>query len=126
MEVDVEEDCLKILALHQPVAADLRTIIAVLKINQDLERIGDLAAHIAKRALILCEAPPLETPFRLGEMADKAQAMLKKALDAFVTLNPDAARETCSADKAVDGINRDINRQVRQLIQHGPSRLESF
>ncbi|MCA1808401.1 MAG: phosphate transport system regulatory protein PhoU [Lentisphaerae bacterium] len=77
MEVDVEEECLKILALHQPVAADLRYIIAVLKINQDLERIGDLAVHIAECSLCLCRLPELRMPFRLGDMADRAQSMLK-------------------------------------------------
>jgi len=93
MEVEVEDDCLKILALHQPVATDLRYIIAILKINQDLERIGDLAVHIAERGLFLCKQSPLNFPFRLGEMADKAQAMLKKVLDAFVNLNEAAAHE---------------------------------
>jgi len=72
MEVDVEEECLKILALHQPVAGDLRYVISVLKINQDLERIGDLAVHIAEHGLFLCGNANRHS-FRLGEMADKSQ-----------------------------------------------------
>ncbi len=124
MEVDVEDDCLKILALHQPVAADLRYIISVLKINQDLERIGDLAVHIAERGLFLCGLPPINIPFRLGEMADKAQAMLKKVLDAFVNLNDAAAREVCTADGEIDAINRDIFQQVKKAVTQNPSLFE--
>ena len=123
-EVDVEDNCLKILALHQPVAADLRYIIAVLKINQALERIGDLAVHIAKRGLFLCEQPSVNIPFRLGEMADKSQAMLKKVLDAFVNLNDASAHEVCAADSEVDAINRDILQQVKKALMQNPALLE--
>ncbi|MBU4201039.1 MAG: phosphate signaling complex protein PhoU [Verrucomicrobia bacterium] len=115
-EVEVEEECLKILALYQPVAADLRYIIAVLKINQDLERIGDLAEHIAERGLFLCQQPRLDIPFRLGLMADKAQAMLKKVLDAFVNLDEAAARAVCAADEEIDAIHRDNFQQVKTAV----------
>lgn len=124
MEVDVEDACLKILALHQPVAGDLRYIIAVLKINQDLERIGDLAVHIAERGLDLCRQPPLNIHFRLGEMADRSQALLKKVLDAFVNLNNAAAHEVCAEDKEVDAINRDISRQARVAMKENPDLIE--
>jgi phosphate transport system protein len=124
MEVDVEEDCLKILALHQPVAADLRYIIAVLKINQDLERIGDLAVHIAERGLFLCGQPPISMPFRLGEMADKAQAMLKKVLDAFVNLSDAAAHDVCGADREIDAINRDVFQQIKKAVTQKPALFE--
>jgi len=124
MEVDVEEDCLKILALHQPVAADLRYIVSVLKINQDLERIGDLAVHIAEGSLYLCGQPLINTPFRLGEMADKAQAMLRKVLDAFVSMDSGAAREVCAADGEIDEINRETARQVRKAVAHDPALLD--
>jgi phosphate transport system protein len=123
-EVDVEEECLKILALHQPVATDLRYIIAVLKINQDLERMGDLAVHIAERALVLCAQPPVEIPLRLGEMADKAQAMLKQVLDAFVNLNAAAARQVCAADREIDELNRDIGRHAKAAIARTPAQFE--
>lgn len=124
MEVDVEEECLKILALYQPVAADLRYIIAVLKINQDLERIGDLAVHIAERAIFLCNQPKMDIPFRLGEMADKSQAMLRKVLDAFVNLNEKMAREVCASDSEIDDINREIFEQVKSIITANPRMFE--
>ena len=120
-EVDIEEECLKILALHQPVAGDLRYIIAVLKINQNLERIGDLAVHVAERGLYLCGRPAAGIAFRLGEMADKAQAMLKKVLDAFVNLNADAAREVCGADSEIDAINRDIALKIKEAVMQAPA-----
>jgi len=116
MEVDVEEECLKILALYQPVASDLRMIVAVLKINQDLERIGDLAVHIAERGLFLCQQPRIALPFRLGTMADKAQAMLKNVLDAFVNLDEAAARAVCVADGEIDAIHREISQQVKTVV----------
>jgi len=125
-EVEVEDDCLKILALHQPVAADLRYGIAVLKMNQDLERIGDLAVHIAERALLLCGRPAVSQPFRLGEMASKTQAMLKKVLDAFVNLNTAAAHEVCAADNEIDAINRDVGDQVKKAAAQNPAMIESL
>lgn len=126
MEVDVEEECLKILALHQPVAADLRYVIAVLKINQDLERIGDLAVHIAERGLFLCGQPPVNSPFRLGEMAEKSQAMLKKVLDAFVNMDEAAARDVCAADNEIDAINRDVARRVKEAVMQNPAQFETL
>ncbi|MBI3986408.1 MAG: phosphate signaling complex protein PhoU [Lentisphaerae bacterium] len=125
MEVDVEEECLKMLALYQPVAGDLRYIIAVLKINQDLERIGDLAVHIAERGLFLCDLPRVEIPHRLGAMADKVQAMLKKVLDAFVNLNEAAAREVCAGDIEIDEIHREIFQQVKDAVIRDPTTFES-
>ena len=84
LEVEVEEDCLKILALHQPVAIDLRFIVAVLKINNDLERIGDLAVNIAERAVFLAGQPKIDISTELVDMAHHAQSMLKKSLDALI------------------------------------------
>ena len=126
MEVDVEEECLKILALYQPVAADLRYIVAVLKINQDLERIGDLAVHIAERGAFLCQQPRIEMPFRLGEMGDRVQAMLKKVLDAFVNLNEKSAREVCADDRAVDDLNRATMDMVKDAIMRDPRQFEAL
>lgn len=126
MEVNVEEECLKILALYQPVASDLRYIVAVLKINQDLERIGDLAVHIAERALFLCQLPRIEIPFRLEQMADKSQGLLKKVLDAFVNLDESAAREVCAADNEIDNMNQEIFQQVKDAIMKNPQLFESL
>jgi phosphate transport system protein len=121
-EVDVEEECLKILALHQPVAIDLRFIISVLKINNDLERIGDLTVNIAERALYLSTTPPIDVPLRFPEMAEKAQGMLKKSLDALVNLDEQAAREVCASDDEVDAMNRDMYNLVKDAILGDPSR----
>src|SRR5437868_12605479 len=84
MEVDVEEECLKILALYQPVAADLRFVVAVLKINNDLERMGDLAKNIAKRVTFLVNCDRFDLPIDFRGMANRAQAMVKLSLDALV------------------------------------------
>lgn len=126
MEVNIEDECLEILALHQPVASDLRYIIAVLKINQDIERIGDLAVHIAELSIFLCHQPSLNTPFRLSEMADKVEAMLKKVLDAFVNLNDTAAHEECLADKKIDAIHYEIFQQVKKLAMQKPELFEAL
>ena len=126
MEVDVEEECLKILALHQPVAADLRYIIAVLKINHDLERIGDLAVHIAERGLFLCGETQIEVPHRLGQMADKAQEMLKRVLDAFVNLNDAAAWNVCASDREIDDLNREIFEYVKEAVRKNPDSFEAM
>jgi phosphate transport system protein len=119
-EVDIEEECLKILALHQPVAGDLRYVIAILKINQDLERIGDLAMHIAERALVLCRHAPLPAAAGLGEMGAKAQWMLKRSLDALVQVREDLAREVCAADDQVDAMNRAVLQRVQEGIRACP------
>jgi phosphate transport system protein len=126
MEVSIEEECLKVLALHQPVAVDLRYIVAILKINQDLERIGDLAAHVAERGIHLCRVPNPSHPFGLADMAAKAERMLKKALDAFVSLDAAAAREVCAADSEVDACNRRISGEVRSLIEREPGHVEAL
>ncbi len=123
-EVNVEEECLKILALHQPVAADLRYLIAVLKINHDLERIGDLAAHIAQGALLLCDMPPIVIPLQLGEMAAKSQQMLKKVLDAFVNVDVAAARGIRLADAELDALNRAMAARLKAEITRRPDHLE--
>ncbi len=117
LEVDVEEDCLKILALHQPVAVDLRFIVAVLKINNDLERIGDLAVNIAERSLTMAGMPAAGVPFDFSEMARRAQAMLRKSLDALVDLDENLAREVLPEDDAVDAMQR----EVFELVSRPPS-----
>lgn len=126
MEVEVEEECLKTLALHQPVAVDLRYIIAVLKINNDLERIGDLAVNIAERAVFLSTRERLEIPFDFTGMAEKAQSMLKRSLDALVKMDTGMARGVCASDDEVDAINREMYMQVQNGIRKHPDRLESL
>jgi phosphate transport system protein len=107
-EVEIEEDCLKILALHQPVATDLRFIAACLKINNDLERIGDLAVNIANRARLLLESAPVDVPAPLEEISEISAGMLRSSLDAFVKEDARAAREVLAADSRVDALHRDV------------------
>jgi phosphate transport system protein len=125
-EVDVEEECLKILALHQPVAIDLRFIVAVLKINNDLERIGDLAVNIAERASYLASQPPVNVAFDFAEMSEKTEAMLNKSLDALVNLSSDLAHEVCMSDDAVDNMNRQMYLRVQEGIQANPAHMPSL
>ena len=123
-EVQIEEECLKALALHQPVAIDLRFIVAVLKINNDLERIGDLAANIAKRAFHMCNLDRIEFPIEFPMIAEKAQQMLKKSLDALVNLDPVLAQKVRDDDDDVDALNRSIYEQVAENIKKDISTLE--
>jgi phosphate transport system protein len=126
MEVGVEEDCLKILALHQPVAIDLRFIVAVLKINNDLERIGDLAVNIAERSAFLSKHPPVGLSLGLIEMVDKVQDMLKHSLDALIGLSSGLAQEVCASDDAVDAMNRQMYIKIQDAIRKNPEQLESL
>jgi len=85
-EVDIEEECLKLLALYQPVASDLRFIITVMKVNNDIERIADLGVNIAERVLFLCSQPPIAMPFRFTEMKNMVLNMFGETLDALMHL----------------------------------------
>lgn len=105
-EVRLEEDCLKVLALHQPVAKDLRFVITVLKINSDLERMGDAAESVASRALQLQELPQFALPEELTQMVAMARGMTRKSLECFVREDAQAAREVLSDDRAVDTLQR--------------------
>jgi phosphate transport system protein len=124
IEVDVEEECLKILALYQPVAIDLRFIVAVIKINNDLERIGDIAVNIAERAAFLATQGKLDIPFDFAGMAEKTQSMLKKSLDALVNMDSNLAWEVGAADDEVDAINREMYLQVQEGIRKNIDRME--
>ena len=126
MEVKVEEDCLKILALHQPVAIDLRFIITALKINNDLERIGDLAVNIAERSQFLSAQKPIDMLFDFETMAEKTQAMVKKSLDALVNIDCDLASQVCQADDEIDAINRQMYDQVKGQIKQAPENIETL
>jgi phosphate transport system protein len=124
MEVEVEEECLKILALHQPVAIDLRFIIAVLKINNDLERIGDLAVNVAERAVYLATREKTDIPFDFPKMSELAQSMLRKSLDSLVNLDIPLAREVCAADDEIDKMHREMYSQVQAGILKNPEEID--
>jgi phosphate transport system protein len=124
MEVEVEHKCLDILALHQPVAHDLRFVVAVLKINNDLERIGDLAKNIAKRVIFLSRVPGIEAPCQFQEMSRIAQRMVKHSLDALVRADTALARQVLNDDDAVDSLRDEVSDAVRAQLRQHPEETE--
>ncbi len=123
MEVEIEEECLKVLALHQPVAVDLRFIIAVIKINNELERIGDQAVNIAQRVEVMARRPRPPFTFDYSVMGDKAVRMLKMSLDAMVNLDVDLAFKVITLDDEVDQIKKDAYDRIKQAIRELPERV---
>ena len=126
IEVHVEEECLKILALHQPVAIDLRFIITALKINNDLERVGDLAVNIAERSQFLAAQPKIDVPFDFASMAEKTQSMLRRSLEALVNMDCKLAHKVCAADDEVDEMNRQMYLIVQDAICAHPQQASSL
>ncbi len=126
MEVDVEEECLKVLALYQPVAADLRFVVAVLKINNDLERMGDLARNIAKRVAYLASHERIELPAEFRSMASKAQTMVRLSLDALVNRDTLIARQIRDDDDEVDAMQRIIRDRIESQIKQKPEKLDLY
>ena len=125
-EVEIEEGCLKTLALYQPVAGDLRFIVSALKINNDLERIGDMAVNIARKAISLASLPFTDIPFDLAGMSEKAQAMLRDSLDAMVNQDAKLAGSVCARDDEVDRMKREIRVKAEDMIRRDPSRLAAL
>ncbi len=125
-EVEVEEDCLKVLALYQPVAIDLRLIVSTLKINNDLERIGDMAVNIARKATAISALPPREIPFDLQAMSEKTQRMLRGSLDALVNMDAVGANEVRARDDEIDCMKHEIRLRVQEMIRTDPSHVEFF
>lgn len=123
MEVEVEEECLKILALHQPVAVDLRFIVTAIKINNDLERIGDQAVNIAERVLTISKRPEMDFVFDYLPMAEKAEAMLKMSLDALVNVDVDLAFKVITLDDEVDEIKTLAYDRIKAAIKQNPNRV---
>lgn len=119
-DVRIEEDCLKILALHQPVAIDLRRITAVMKISAELERVADLAVHIAERACGLIGEPDVGVFDKLTEMSKRAVDMLHRSIDAYVELDGGLARRICADDEAVDALNHEIIQFLREAMSRRP------
>jgi phosphate transport system protein len=123
MEVEIEEECLKVLALHQPVAVDLRFIITVIKINNELERIGDQAVNIAQRVEVIAKRPKPPFMYDYTEMSRKTQRMLKMSLDALVNLDVDMAYKVITLDDEVDSIKHDAYDKIKQAIKDLPERV---
>ncbi|MDT8442247.1 MAG: phosphate signaling complex protein PhoU [Desulfuromonadales bacterium] len=125
MEVDLEEECLKVLALHQPVANDLRTIIGIIKINNDLERIADQAVNISERALAVIDAPTIRSPLQLEPMSAKAIDMLEKSLDALVNANLKLARTVLKLDEEVDRLHAENYRLFKEQVRTNPQSVDA-
>jgi len=119
-DVEVDEQCVNLLALHQPAAGDLRSITTAMKIVTDLERIGDQAVNIAQRALELNREPQLKPYIDLPRMADRAQRMVKESLDAFVAGDTALARQVCAADAEVDALKEQIFRELLTFMMEDP------
>jgi len=119
-DVEVDETCVNLLALHQPAAGDLRFITTAMKIVTDLERIGDQAVNIAQRTLELNREPQLKPYIDLPRMAERAQAMVKDSLDAFVSRDTDLARRVCGADAEVDALKEQIFRELLTFMMADP------
>lgn len=115
MEIDIDNQCIKILALYHPEAEDLRTVSMIMKINNDLERIGDHAVNIAEKTIYLADKPPVKPLIDIPKMADKAIQMLQESLDAFVNKDAQLAIEVCKRDDEVDALEPQI---VRELVTY--------
>ena len=119
-DVEIDEKCVELLALHQPTAGDLRFITTTLKIVTDIERIGDQAVNIAQRALELGREPQLKPYVDLPRMAEKAQRMVKESLDAFVSRDTALAREVCAEDSEVDALREQVFRELLTFMMEDP------
>jgi phosphate transport system protein len=112
LQIEVDDLALKLIALHQPAASDLRFIVSAIKINSDLERIGDLAINIAQCAQDLLKEAPLKPLIDIPRMADIAQKMVKDAIDSFINKNAVLARDVCLRDDSVDNLYDQIFREL--------------
>ena len=123
MEVEIEEDCLKVLALHQPVAIDLRFLIAVIKINNDLERIGDQAVNVAERVGVTAKNEQMEFFYDYSSMGAKAQTMLKMSLDALINMDDDVAWQVVHLDDEVDQIKKEAYDRIKSAMSEHPDKI---
>jgi phosphate transport system protein len=124
-ENHLNEDCLKVLALHQPVAVDLRRIASAMMITTDLEHMGDLAEEIAERALDLIRGPSFPVPARLGHMTDLVILMVRQSLDAFVNLSKEQAERVLRMDDEVDRYNVEIIQEVVAAMKSSDALIEA-
>ena len=125
-EVEFEEDCLKIMALYQPVAKDLRMVIGLLKMNNDLERIGDLAANIAEYTLEIAKYGRIDLSQKLSTMFEETQKMVKMSLDSLVNLDSPLAVRVCENDDIVDRLNSEVIGEIKDQIKESPDRIDPF
>ena len=124
LEIEIDELCMKLLALRQPVASDLRFITSAMRIGSDLERVGDLAVNIAGVSIGLIKQPPLKPLIDIPRMASLAQGMIKDSLNAFVHRDEKLARAVCERDDEVDSLNDRIFREVLTYMMNDPSTID--
>src|SRR5689334_21850141 len=124
LHMEIDDRCFKLLALHQPMAADLRVIVAAVKINTDLERVGDLAVNIAEAAKRYLQHAPVKPLIDIPRMGRIAQSMLRDALDAFVRRDVDLAERVCAADDELDSLKTQMFRELLTYMLQDPSRIE--
>lgn len=125
-EVNLEESCLKILALHQPVAKDLRMVVAALKINSDLERIADLAVNFAARSKYILKQSEFTDHLDYTEMSGIVRLMLKNSIDSLVELDLDLAKKVWNTDEQVDGIHKANYKKIYQKISESGQDAEMY
>ena len=126
LEILIEEECLKILALYQPVAKELRFVIAVLKMNNDLERMGDLASNIAKRVRYLSKKEKIDLISEFRVVSEKVQMMVKKSLDALVNTDVMLAREVLAADDEIDRLTKQMLKRTINAIEKDSERTKEY
>jgi phosphate transport system protein len=126
-EIRVEEECLKILALYNPVASDLRFIVTVLKMNNDLERMGDLAVSMARRAQFLSKNDvPYPLPGDFDIMSQSVREMVRKALDALINGDDELAMKVCQHDDQVDQLKRKMGNEIRDMMERDPKNMRGL
>jgi phosphate transport system protein len=122
-DVEIEEECIRFLALWQPTGSNLRFVTTAIKIITDLERMGDLAVDLCERAVELMDEPPLKPYIDIPRMAEASQKMLKDSLDAFVALDADLAMQVCEADDFVDNLNQQIFNELLVYMLQDPKNI---
>ena len=120
MEIEIDEHATRLMALYQPMAKDMRFLTAAIKINSDLERMGDLAVNVAERSLSLAQQPPVKPLIDIPHMADLVESMVQKCLDAFVRRDGNVAREVLESDDAVDDLKDSIYNELIQFMESDP------
>lgn len=123
-DIQIEEECLKLLALHQPVAFDMRWLIAVIKVNGEIERMADTACNIAERAKALTKFPFFEVPGQLNEMVDATIRMVRRSLDAFINCDTKMAADVIRMDDSVDSLNRVVIELLHQQMKADSEMIE--
>ncbi|MEM0926116.1 MAG: phosphate signaling complex protein PhoU, partial [Planctomycetota bacterium] len=124
-DIRIEEECLKLLALHQPVAFDMRWLICVIKVNGEITRMADTACNIAERSKALYRFPEFTVPDELSEMVDGSLRMVRRSLDSFVTCDAKMANDVIEMDDLVDELNRVVISQLHEIMRSNPDLIEA-